>query len=90
MSRNHRVTAIIGSTSTTSRTRVLVESIVDALALLRSIEVTWVELSKLAHHIGPALSPKDLPPEGMAAIEAIEQADLVIAASLAQTEPLPS
>lgn len=81
MSRSHKVTAIVGSTSSSSRTRVLVEAIVSSLASVRPIEVTWVELSTLAQHIGPVVSPAALPPEGKAAIAAIEQSDLIIAAS---------
>jgi FMN reductase len=81
MSRPHKITAIVGSTSSPSRTRALVDAIVVSLGSALDIEVTWVELSSLARHIGPVVSPNALPPEGQAAIAAIEQADLVIAAS---------
>jgi len=81
MSRHYKVTAIVGSTNAPSRTRALVDAIVGSIGAALNIEVTWVELSKLAPHIGPVVSPHALPAEGQAAIAAIEQADLIIAAS---------
>ncbi len=81
MSRIHNVTAIIGSPSNPSKTRALVEAIVTALQATTSIEVTWVELSQLAQHIGPVTSFKAIPEVAQEALRAIEQADLVIAAS---------
>lgn len=81
MSQVHKVTAIVGSTSAPSRTRVLVDAIVGSLESSQPIEVTWVELATLAPHIGPIVSHDGLPPEGKAAIQAIEGADLLIAAS---------
>lgn len=81
MSQVHKVTAIVGSTSHPSRTRVLAEAIVASLATTQSIEVTWVELASLAQHIGAVTSHDALPAEGKAALTAIESADLLIAAS---------
>lgn len=81
MSRTHKVTAIVGSTGSPSRTKSLVEAIVQSLGAQQPIEVTWVELSTLAPLIGPVVSTEALPPEGRAAIQAIEGADLLIAAS---------
>lgn len=81
MSRPHKLVAIVGSTSTTSRTRVLVEAIVAALASQGPYEVEWLELSALAAHIGNATTPDALTPTGSAAVRAIEQADLIVAAT---------
>lgn len=81
MSPVQRVTAIVGSTSTPSRTRVLVDAITSSLASVCDIEVTWVELATLAQHIGAATSHDALTSEGKAALQAIESADLLIAAS---------
>lgn len=81
MSRIHQVTAVVGSPSTPSKTRSLVESIVASLEASTPIEVRWVEVARLAEHIGPVTSHKALPPIALEAIQAIEQADLVIAAS---------
>lgn len=81
MSTIHKVTAIVGSTSSPSRTRVLVDAIVQSLQTNRPIEVTWIELAELAPHIGTATTLDALTPEGKAALQAIEDADLLIAAS---------
>lgn len=81
MSHIRKVTAIVGSTSSPSRTRVLVDAIVQSLQSTQPIEVTWVELATLAPHIGAATSHDALTPEGKAALQAIEEADLLIAAS---------
>jgi FMN reductase len=81
MSRVHKVTAIVGSISSPSKTRALVDAIVNSLQVSQPIEVTWIEMSTLAPHIGPATSHATLTPEGQAALKAIEDADLLIAAS---------
>ena len=81
MSQAHKVTAIVGSTSSPSRTRVLVDAIVASLQSSQPVEVTWVELATLAPHIGVATSHDTLSAEGKAALQAIEGADLLIAAS---------
>lgn len=81
MSTTYKVTAIVGSTSSPSRTRVLVDAIVQSLQTSQPLEVTWVELATLAPHIGVATSHDALTPEGKAALRAIEESDLLIAAS---------
>jgi len=82
MSQVHKVTAIVGSINHPSRTRTLVDAIVSSLqATTQHIEVTWVELATLAPHIGAATSHDALTTQGKAALQAIEKADLLIAAS---------
>lgn len=47
----------------------------------RRLDPQWLNLHRLAPHLAVAASPRDLPPEGTAAVRAIESADLVVAAS---------
>lgn len=81
MSHPYRITALVGSTSEKSRTKVLVDAIVKALATHQKLEVNLVELSKLGTRFGPATLKDQLDPEALSALDQIEQADLVIAAS---------
>ena len=81
MSHPYRITALVGSTNEKSRTKVLVDAIVKALATQLNVEVSLVELSRLWHPFGAAALRDQLAPEALSAIEAIEQADLVIAAT---------
>jgi len=81
MSHPYRLTAIVGSTSEKSRTRVLVDAIVKAVATQVSVEVDLVELSKLGARFGAAALRGQLDAQALSAVEAIEQADLVIAAT---------
>jgi FMN reductase len=81
MSRQFRITALVGSTSTKSRTQVLVDAIVKALSTQVAVDVSLVELSKLGTHFGAATLKDQLDPQAASALDKIEQADLVIAAS---------
>lgn len=74
MSHIRKVTAIVGSTSSPSRTRVLVDAIVQSLQTTQTIEVTWVELATLAPHIGAATSHDALTPEGILVTHDVEEA----------------
>lgn len=76
-----KLIAIVGSTSQTSRTKVLVEALVAAVHARTPVHVELLELATLAPDIGGAVSKDGLGPQGAAAIAAIESADLVIAAS---------
>ena len=81
MSRPYRITALVGSTSTQSRTQVLVDAIVKALATQVAVDVKLVELSKLGTRFGAAVLKDQLDAPALSALDQIEQADLVIAAS---------
>ena len=81
MSRPYRITALVGSTSATSRTKVLVNAIARALATQLEVELRLIELSELGTRFGAASTRKQLDPQALAALEGIEQADLLIAAS---------
>jgi len=71
-----RITVAIGNTSDHSRTKVLAQAITDALHQALPAQVTVLELHRLAPHIATTGA---LPPEGAAAVQAIETADLVVA-----------
>lgn len=71
-----RITVAIGNTSDHSRTKVLAQAITDALQQTLPAQVTVLELHRLAPHIATTGA---LPPEGAAAVQAIETADLVVA-----------
>ncbi|CAN5322829.1 FMN reductase [soil metagenome] len=79
MSSVHRVTVVVGNVAERSRTKVLAQSIVDALAARIAVRVQLLEIHQLAPHIASACMPDQLPAEGAAAIQAIESADLVVA-----------
>lgn len=81
MSQPYRITAFVGSTSERSRTKVLVAAIVKALATHQKLEVSLVELSRLGSHFGAAALKDQLDAPALSALEAIEQADLLIAAT---------
>lgn len=81
MSRQYRIAALVGSTSTKSRTQVLVDAIVKALGHHVAVEVSLVELSKLGTRFGSATLKDQLDAQALAALDTLEQADLVIAAS---------
>jgi FMN reductase len=80
-----KVTLVVGNTSERSRTRVLAQSLADALSQAHArasdhpLQLQCLELWRLAPHIGVAAQPGALPPAGAEAVRAIEQADLVVA-----------
>lgn len=71
-----RITVVVGNTGERSRTKVLAQAIADALAQAVSARVSVLEIHRLAPHIATAGKPA---PEGAAAVQAIESADLVVA-----------
>ena len=81
MSRPYRIAALIGSTSNKSRTQALVNAITKALGHQVPVDVHLVELSKLGSQFGAATRKDQLSAQALSALEQIEQADLVIAAS---------
>jgi len=76
-----QVTVVIGNPSEKSRTKVLALAIAEAIAAVLPVKLEVLEIAKLAPYIGITGYAKDLPPQGIAALHAIETADLVIAAS---------
>lgn len=76
-----QVTLVIGNVSERSRTKALALAIADALAARLPIQLRVLEIHAIAPAIGLGLSTQELPPAGRAAVQAIENADLVIAVS---------
>lgn len=76
-----QIAAINGSTSQISRTGALVDAIGAALAERISLQIVPIDLSKIGPRIGAATSSADLDDASREAIRAIEQSDLIIAAS---------
>jgi len=74
-----RVVAVAGNVTSPSRTRVLVQNIVDALGRRFEAEVEIIDLSAIGPLLGSSLSRKQLAPTAEAAVAAIEGADLIVA-----------
>jgi FMN reductase len=74
-----QVTLVIGNVSDRSRTKALAQAIADALAERLPIQLRVLEIHQIAPSIGVGTLSQDLPPAGRAAVQAIENADLVIA-----------
>lgn len=81
MTNTPRVTIVVGNTGERSRTKLLAQALVESLELALPAQVRWLELHRLAPQLVAAAGAQQLPPEGAAAVRAIETADLVIAAS---------
>lgn len=81
MSPSYRITVVVGNAGEPSRTKVLAQALVDALAQRLPIAAELLEIHRLAPAIGPALHPGQLAAEGAQALRSIAEADLVIAAS---------
>jgi FMN reductase len=82
MSETLRVVAIVGSvTRSKSKTRALVDLIVERLAARTDVAVEIFELHALNPGLGSALDRDQLDETSLAAITAVEQADLIIAAT---------
>ncbi|WP_140724453.1 FMN reductase [Pseudomonas sp. Hp2] len=76
-----KVVAVVGSTSTTSRTLALVRAILARLEHELPISSHVVELARIARPLGGALSREELPNEIEQHLLRIESADLVLAAA---------
>jgi FMN reductase len=75
------VVAVSGSTFLPSRTLVLTQAIVAELGQHLRIQSQVIELGDIARPLGAALSRKELPPAVEQKLRAVEQADLLVAAS---------
>ncbi len=81
MSSRVKVVAISGSVQTPSRTVTLVNAVLERLGERFPIDVQLLELTQLGPQFAGALHRSALPDEVRASIEAIEHADLLIAAT---------
>ena len=75
------VTAIAGSLQKPSRTEALLEAIAGELHAALPIRTTVVKLSEIGPQAGSAMHRAALPPAAFAAVQAIEEADLLVVAS---------
>jgi FMN reductase len=81
MSEPLRVVAVVGSVRAPSKTRALVDLIVDRLASRAKIDAEIIEIHTLSPGLGAALDRPELDERSEAAVRAVETADLVIAAT---------
>ncbi|TCS37581.1 FMN reductase [Reinekea marinisedimentorum] len=77
-----KVVILNGSMQQPSRTHVLCQALFDELAEhLPGADLHWVEISQIGRSLGACLQRQELPREIEADLQAIENADLLIAAS---------
>lgn len=81
MSKKLKVVAVSGSVQQPSRTLVLLKALVGGLAQQLPIELHLIELSEVGPQFAGVLRRADLPAAVEADLQAIESADLLIAAS---------
>jgi FMN reductase len=81
MTRTLKVVAVSGSLNHPSKTTVLVEEIVDALAKALPVESHLITLTELGPSLAGALTRSQLPPEAEAELQRIESADVLVVAS---------
>jgi FMN reductase len=81
MSEPLRVVAVIGTVRTPSKTRALVDLIVDRLANRTEIDVEIIEIHTLNPGLGATLDRSQLDERSAVAVRSVETADLIIAAS---------
>lgn len=81
MSKKLKVVAVSGSVQQPSRTLVLLKALVAGLAQQLPIELHLIELSEVGPQFAGVLQRADLPAAVEADLQAIESADLLIAAS---------
>ncbi len=81
MSRKFKVVAVSGSVQSPSRTLVLVEQLLAALAKVAPIDVHLIKLEDLAPAIGGVSYRNQLPSAVQAELAAIESADVLVVAS---------
>lgn len=81
MTRPVRVAAVDGAYTLPSKTGTLIGLIADQIAATHAVEVARIDVAALGPGLTTALAREDLDAGAIAAIEAVEGADLVIAAS---------
>jgi FMN reductase len=81
MTRTLKVVAVSGSLNHPSKTTVLVEEIVAALAKAMPIESHLITLTDLGPSLAGALTRSQLPPQAEAELQRIETADVLVVAS---------
>lgn len=73
-----KLAVVSGSVQRPSRTRVLLEAIVQQFQTVLPVDLHWVELGDIAADIGVAQRRSDLRPEVEAHFRAIESSDLLV------------
>lgn len=81
MSTKPKIVAVSGGLYKPSRTRVLVDEIVNGLVHHQPADVRIIDLSGIAAELGAVVTPTDIPRHILDDIHAIEQADLLVVAS---------
>lgn len=76
-----RVVVLLGSPSPRSRTQALASALVEAVAERVPVQVHWVELSALGPLFGASFGRDGLAPQARAALDLLEGADLLVAAT---------
>jgi FMN reductase len=80
-----RIVVVIGNPGPKSRTKVLAQALsarlADRLAGRLALQIQTFEIAQLAPHLIAGATGGELPPEGLAAVRAIESADLLVAAT---------
>ncbi|WBU39098.1 FMN reductase [Homoserinibacter sp. YIM 151385] len=73
-----KVVAVSGSLSAPSKTTVLVEAIVEAVAQRRDVDAELIEVQRIGPKLAGAIRRTDLPDEVESSLRAIESADLLV------------
>lgn len=73
-----RLVGVSGSTSAISKSTALVGAVLEEVELAEETRTTFVTLADLVPELGAVLDPADAPERVAAALEAIEQADLLV------------
>lgn len=77
----YRLAVVVGSPSPASRTKLLAQALADAVAAALPVRVQLIELATLAPQLLAGGEARALAPLAQAALQALAQADLVIAAT---------
>lgn len=81
MSQKIKVVVVSGSLRQPSRTEGLLSAISQRLAARLAVDVQWLRIAELAGHLAGSLERDTASPELLPALQAIEQADLLIVGS---------
>jgi len=77
----YRLAVVVGSPSPASRTKLLAQALADAVATALPVRLQLIELATLAPQLLAGGEARALAPPAQAALQALAQADLVIAAT---------